>query len=276
MEIPHIPGELSLRETQLAALNILKRVHDVCREEGFRYWVMYGTLIGAVRHRGFIPWDDDVDIAMPRPDYERFTIWFREHADEMQPLVLIRGDEKDDKPLPFLISRVSDTTYKMVGDFSSEVDNLGAFIDVYPIDGCGDTTQDAAACKQRSAKLMMKYLQAGNFNYFNNNNGILKKALKRMHAVILGNPERYLTELMDIAASHPYNSAKFVSCIIWQAEEGVWSRKSCETVLAPFEDTEVMIPRGYDQILSSIYGNYMQLPPEEERIGHHFYSIIKR
>ena len=63
--------ELTLRQMQEGALNILKKLDGICREQGLRYFLFYGTLIGAIRHKGFIPWDDDLDVAMPRPDFDR-------------------------------------------------------------------------------------------------------------------------------------------------------------------------------------------------------------
>lgn len=80
---------LSLREIQLASLEILKVIDSICRANGFRYYLAYGTLIGAVRHHGFIPWDDDIDIQMPRPDYDLFLQYFDGHREELKPLVAI-------------------------------------------------------------------------------------------------------------------------------------------------------------------------------------------
>ena len=65
--------ELTLRQMQEGALNILKKLDGICREQGLRYFLFYGTLIGAIRHKGFIPWDDDLDVAMPRPDFDRLV-----------------------------------------------------------------------------------------------------------------------------------------------------------------------------------------------------------
>ena len=65
--------ELTLRQMQEGALNILKKLDGICREQGLRYFLFYGTLIGAIRHKGFIPWDDDLDVAMPRPDFDKLV-----------------------------------------------------------------------------------------------------------------------------------------------------------------------------------------------------------
>ena len=69
--------ELTLRQMQEGALNILKKLDGICREQGLRYFLFYGTLIGAIRHKGFIPWDDDLDVAMPRPDFDKLVAYCR-------------------------------------------------------------------------------------------------------------------------------------------------------------------------------------------------------
>jgi lipopolysaccharide cholinephosphotransferase len=273
---PHVEGELSLREVQLASLEILKKIDKVCRAEGIRYWLMYGSLIGAVRHRGFIPWDDDLDIAMPRPDYERFLAYFAAHADELRPLMALRGD--GEPRLPFLITRVSDTTYKMVGEYGDEVPELGAFVDVYPFDGAGDDRNEALDLKHRCADLAMKYLQAGDFPSYSKDNGSLKKVLKRMHAAMLGDLRKYGDELHEAAVHNPYETSRYAACLMWPWDGDVLFTHdpldSLERV--GFEDLEALIPGGYDRILTDQYRDYMQLPPEGERVGHHFYAIVRR
>ena len=78
--------ELSLREVQLGELEILKRLDSICREQGLKYFLYAGTMIGAVRHKAFIPWDDDIDVAMPRRDYDRLMAWWDEHGAQEAPL----------------------------------------------------------------------------------------------------------------------------------------------------------------------------------------------
>lgn len=78
--------ELTLRQMQEGALNILKKLDGICREQGLRYFLFYGTLIGAIRHKGFIPWDDDLDVAMPRPDFDKLVAYCRRHRQELQPM----------------------------------------------------------------------------------------------------------------------------------------------------------------------------------------------
>ncbi len=275
-QVPCVEGELSLREVQLASLAILKRIDAICRAEGIRYWVMYGTLIGAIRHHGFIPWDDDLDIAMPRPDYERFLAYFAEHSDELRPLVALRGDGSP--TLPFLITRVSDTTYRMVGEYGDEVPDLGAFVDVYPMDGAGDTLEGARKHKVECMKASHKYLQAGDFSYNNRENGALKRTFKKIHSTMLGDASKWANRVVEMSKKLSFDESTFVACLEWDwALEEIYPSKLFSKVDdVTFEDMKVSVPVGYDEILTADYGDYMQLPPEPERVGHHFYAIVRR
>lgn len=103
--------ELTLRQMQEGALNILKKLDGICREQGLRYFLFYGTLIGAIRHKGFIPWDDDLDVAMPRPDFDKLVAYCRRHREELQPMQLMTVDDNPRYVYP--IARFSDTRYRV-------------------------------------------------------------------------------------------------------------------------------------------------------------------
>lgn len=128
--------ELSVEETQKVSLEILKTVAHICKTIGVRYCLIYGTLIGAVRHHGFIPWDDDLDIMMPRPDYERFLSYFKKHQSEYKHLELFNHDENAN--YPYMITRISDSRYQINMD-NEKPYGMGVFIDIYPYDGLGKT-----------------------------------------------------------------------------------------------------------------------------------------
>lgn len=275
-QAPHVEGELSLREVQLASLEILKLIDEICQREGIRYWLTYGSLLGAVRHQGFIPWDDDLDIAMPRPDYERFLTYFANHLGELRPLVAVHTTRE--RKLPFLITRVSNTAYRMIGEYGDGIPELGTFVDVYPIDGCGDDRDGAFALRERCNENVMRYLQAEDFSYYNRGNNGVKRALKKVHASMLGNSDRYMRELSDAISANAYESSKYLGCLVWPCDDESLCTHSSVDVLkrVKFEDIDVPIPSGYEQILTEQYGDYMSLPSEGERVGHHFYAIVTR
>lgn len=132
--------KLDIKEIQEVSLEILKIVADICEEENLRYYLTYGTLIGAIRHKGFIPWDDDIDIAMPRDDYEKLLRYLRDNADKYEHLELF--DIRTCPEYPYMIARVSDNRY--VIDVKNEKPyGMGVFIDIYPLDGLGQTEKEA-------------------------------------------------------------------------------------------------------------------------------------
>ena len=277
MSAPHVEGELGLREVQLESLKILKDIDAVCRREGIRYWLAFGSLIGVVRHQGFIPWDDDLDIIMPRQDYERFLTCFDGCAQELEPYVPVIPEFGLRRP--FLITRVSNPEFKMVGEYGDEVDELGTFVDVYPIDGLADDMEGALGRKKAAYELTFQYLKACNFDCNNRNNGPLKRFGKRIQSLLLGKPEKYQEKLMELCLERRFDDCKLCCNLGWSmtVDKSIYERSWFdETVRMKFEDMEVPVPVGYDAFLRSDYGDYMQLPPESERVGHHFYSIVKR
>ncbi len=274
---PHVEGELSSREIQLESLKILKAIDAVCRREGIRYWLAYGSLIGAVRHQGFIPWDDDLDIYMPRPDYERFLACFDGHAPELAPYVAIKPEVGLRRP--FLITRVSNPEFKMVGEYGDEVDELGTFVDIYPLDGLANSSEEARRRERAAHKLALKYVQANNFDCYNRGNGVLKRFAKRVQSVLVGRPEKYQEQLNELCREYAFDDSKLCYVLAWVAtsEFFIYERSWFdETVRMKFEDMEAPVPVGYDELLTCEYGDYMQLPPKEKRVGHHFYAIVRR
>lgn len=272
----HVEGELGVREIQLESLRILKDIDAVCKREGISYWLVFGSLIGVVRHQGFIPWDDDLDIAMPRADYERFLACF-DRAPELVKYVPVTP--KPGLRRPFLITRVSNPEFKMIGEYGDEVDELGTFIDIYPLDGLANSKEEALERKNAAFKLHCEYLRACNFDCNNRDANPGKRLAKRAQSLMLGNPDKYLKRLYDLCLERKFDDCKFVGIPMWsdpsvtEIFERPWFD---QTEYMKFEDMDVPVPAGYDAMLKDAFGDYMQLPPEGERVGHHFYAIVRR
>ena len=274
--------ELSLRETQLAALSILKKVDKICRENNLRYWLAYGTLIGALRGGGFIPWDDDVDICMPRPDYEKLLAFFEANSEELRPLVAIHNTSST--ITPFLITRISDTTYRMIGENGVSVPDMGAFIDIYPLDGLGNDYEEAKRLKRRSFRQMLFYIHSGDFASNRINASIPKIIAKKVCSAVLGNPRKYELRQRQILSKYSYEQSGFLSVAAWgrtNAMEVFPASCFSDSIPIAFEDMTSWAPIGYDEILRGFYRdvwgeNYMELPPEKDRVPHHTYSLVFR
>lgn len=271
-----IGRELSLEEVQKGALDVLKRIDAICEKEGLHYWVAFGTLIGAIRHKGFVPWDDDLDIMMPRPDYERLLAYFVRNANAERPLVAL--DPRLGKNQPFLITRISDTRYKMAGEYGDLVDGLGTFVDVYPLDGMGNDFDAAKKHEFEAYGCVCKYVQALNPKVNSIKPGIFRRFVRAVRASLLGNPSKYQARLMKLCAEFSYEESDYVAVAAWPSSPNtsVYPRGLFDgSERVSFEDISVPVPIGYDEVLKSDFGDYMQLPPVEMRRPHKTYSIYR-
>lgn len=285
--------EMTLKDIHEAELYVLKKVDAVCRKLGLQYWVMFGTLIGAVREHGFIPWDDDLDIAMKRDDYEKLIQYF-----------MLNGGEADDlhldhpltvKTYKFYIARISDKKNRLEFNETKYTTKYtsGIFIDVYPMDGLknrewlqtwrGFLTRivvkpefipdRAATSQERKLKKSpyKKFMFSCIFSLRNFISGIFLKNDYLLHMM-----SKFRYKITDILVrKYKFDSSELVGIPSW--EPGVcWKKEFFDkTVYFKFEDFEVPAPIGYDEILRASYGDYMQLPPEDQRKPHHEYTAYK-
>ena len=209
--------ELALQEVQMCALDILRRIDAICEEQGLRYWVAFGTLIGAIRHKGFIPWDDDLDIMMPRPDYERLLVYFERNAEAERPLLALVPEPGKDQP--FLITRISDTRYQMKGEYGDLVEGLGTFIDVYPLDGVGDDLEVAKRHEYEACLCVRRYVQALNPKISSTKTGVIKRLVKAVRSVLLGSPSKYQARLLELCAEYRYEDSRYVAIPVWSSSD---------------------------------------------------------
>lgn len=271
--------ELSIRETQAVSLEILKTVADICEQQKLRYTLLYGTLLGAVRHKGYIPWDDDVDIMMPRPDYEALLAYFKEHAEELPHLQVF--EPRTCKEYPYMITRISDDRYWIDMD-NEEPYGMGVFIDIYPFDGLGNTPEEALSYGLKGDRLSSFCYQATRKRYaVETTTSALRKVLKFpifLVSKMIGK-NHFQNKLSALAGKKPYDQSEYVGCVVWLSggEKDIFPREWFDkTMLAPFEQFEFRIPENYDALLKKVYGDYMKLPPEKDRVGHHNYKVYRK
>lgn len=265
--------ELTLRDIQLGELDILRKIKEICTEQNIGYFLFCGTLIGAVRHHGFIPWDDDVDVAMLRDDYERFIAYCREHEERLLPFKLYHYTTKKDYIYP--IARFVDTRYRVEYKDYKDYD-LGLFVDLYPLDGCGNSLEDRNQVFKDVRGWIISLISLGARTNVQYNHGFLNyvaKSVVRFVAQIIGQ-NRLIRMIDQRAQKNSVQSSQFVHCIIWDTFRAPMIRKECVSSLVevPFENDSFLIPQGYDEILKEEYGDYMQFPPEEDRVAHHYYK----
>ena len=165
-----------MQEIQSVSLEVLKKITDIMDHEGFNYILAYGTLIGAIRPKGFIPWDDDIDIMMLRPDYEKFLEYAESHKEELDYLEVFNMNTNPD--YPHMITRVSDSRYEI--DVTNERRcGLGIFVDIYPMDGIGNTIEESESLLRKTCKYpSMIFLSTRKYYHFGNTKGWLKRLMK--------------------------------------------------------------------------------------------------
>lgn len=271
--------ELTLQDGQSISLNIMKVVADICEQEGLVYYLAYGTLIGAIRHKGFIPWDDDIDIMMPRQDYHKLIEYFEKHEADLKPLQLF--SIYNCRNYPYMITRISDSRYVL--DVQNEKSyGMGVFIDIYPLDGVGDTVVEYTKNKNRASRYSsLCFLSTRIRCEKGNTKSKIRLMIKWpafLYAKVRGK-NHFIKKLEKMVEKCDYVNSNYVGCLVWGSDgvKCIFPREWLdETILVPFEGYEFRIPKEYDAILTRLYGDYMKLPPEKDRIAHHFYKIYKK
>lgn len=255
--------ELTVSQIKEIQINILKVIAEYCDNNGITYFLGSGTLIGAVRHQGYIPWDDDIDLLMPRPDYEVFIAAFNRDNSTYK---VFSNENTSTYCYPF--AKVSDQRTLLVEALNVNFEGIGVNVDIFPIDGLPES-------KKEQVKLFKKITIIKNLlTYSSTPIRSERKAYKNwiLRAIKLINANYLVNKLSSLAKSNSYNNAEEVGMIVWSSNKSIpcVSKGVFETYkLERFEGNEYKIPVGYHQWLTKVYGNYMKLPPEDKRISHH-------
>ena len=263
-----------LKHLQRIELQLLAVLKSVCSKLGIHYFAFGGTLIGAVRHKGFIPWDDDLDVAMLRADYDKFISEAYKFLPDEYELQTPYNTPKT--PIFFTKLRLKDTTCVNHACYRLKMEH-GIFIDIFPVDNIPD--DDRSFHKQYRQWWRLNKLYLWRQCPYTNDIGvspklIIKKSIKYCLSFVLKIlPRKYLVKRLDDVATR-YNGIK-------TSRKGnlYYPRPVCIYYnLLPFEEGEfngnsILLPGGWDQHLTAVYGDYMKLPPEEERFGHETYLL---
>ena len=260
--------ELSLEEIHEALLGILVAFDEICRKHGLRYSLAYGTLLGAVRHKGFIPWDDDIDVIMPRPDYEKLheIIFFGEGmpGDDFS----CSDDRGREAEYPFM--KLMDTRFRVKSTTHMEVPYL--WIDIFPADGI---PAEEKARKKLSRKIDFQVFAVVISRWYTVE-GALGKVLRvvgcpfyLLWQAIFGK-RRAIGRINRLANSVGYGSGQFCDCICWGPNRTATPIDFFDRLSeVPFEHHNFYIFADFDAWLTMRYGDYMTPPPEPMRETHH-------
>ena len=248
-------------------MRMLRAFNAFCDAMGLEYTLAGGTLLGAVRHKGFIPWDDDIDVSMGRPCYDEFLSKRKEFEAETEYRVVpFRGTEIDVTPY----FKVINPSIMVKADIAEESENL--WIDVFPVDALPTTDVDLRKTYKKAARLRKAIILAGVKP--ESGTTFAKQLAKRALQAPLSPPgvvRRQSLRLDSLARAVPYGSTPYVGGVTWGLY-GIGEKVSLKGfenhVYFPFEGQDFPCMSCWDEYLTGLYGEYMQLSPFEKRRGH--------
>lgn len=265
------PKLLNKKEIQQVLTEMLVSFAEYCDRHQLRYYLVGGTLLGAVRHQGFIPWDDDIDVGMPRKDYERFLTLVKQEPINDHLKAISGEDGTLSNPYCELIH----TGTRLERNSSQYIRNkcqvLHLFLDIFPQDGWPESDKEAAKlAKEMKRKRYMIQNARAKFGKGTSLAHILIKSPLVLLMRMVGY-QRVIDEMDRIATRYDYDDSKYVGAVtfgIYGLGERCLHDDVVDFAEVTFEGNKLRAPGGYEKYLSQIFGDYMQLPPEEKRVDH--------
>ena len=262
--------ELSLDEMKKIELEMVEDIANFCEENNIDYFLCGGSLLGAIRHKGFIPWDDDIDLGMTRDNYEKFIKTF---SSEKYNLFYSTGDAP--YYLPFIKVCDKRTVLKGITDFGSE---MGVWVDIFPMDQVPEDMKKTQKFVRRMTwkRFFVIAMTADDIHnrkftsrVFIHLVRIYMKLFRVKKAKVMEKYDRCAKKYSSIETSK-------MGCVVWGYGMGEICDRSVfeNTTFAPFEHLSVRILENYHPYLEGIYGDYMKLPPEEKRVLKHEDSTL--
>ncbi len=256
--------EITLEESKQIQIKILENIDSFCRNNNIHYSLSGGTMIGAIRHKGFIPWDDDIDLMMLREDYDKFLL---SYSDEYYKLLSF----KKIKNWPFLYCSVVDPqTILYYGNRKDE--NRGVWVSIFPVENI-DENKIPHMVKylrffEKGIVRLKKSYWTPNTNLFYN----LSKALCRF--LLLPFPCSFWLKQLEKVIINPNCTGLLGLPSVWMYIRVYHFSKSVfnDYIDVDFENLKCMVIAGYDEFLHGVYGDYMTLPPEKDRVSKHGYT----
>ncbi len=261
-----------MTDLQRKILEVYEQFRKICEENDLRYFAIGGTCIGAIRHHGFIPWDDDMDIALPLSDYEKFRKIVKENPPEHYGL--FDWEERKHCRIKHLKFYDDRTTFIEEGTEEMPDRYTGVFIDIMPISGIPEDEVQQRKFLNKSKKIL-RFNVARRFEIKRNTTFKSKVFSIFVKPVIAVRPFNFYSELYEKHISQyefgETNQVFFSWRIPLRAPyKNIFPYDLFAAYIeVPFENTKIRVPKGYDSYLKSDFGNYMQLPPEEKRHGGH-------
>lgn len=259
-----------MTDLQQTQFHMLAAFISACDRLGLKYYLLGGTLLGAVRHHGFIPWDDDIDVGMFRADYEIFIA----EAQKLLPAHLFVQTFRTDPEYPqcFAKLRNSNTTFIETTSSKKRI-NHGVYLDIFPLDYFPERSLPARALS--FVKTLLAYrLGLEYYTPEQSSETPKQKCFSRIARAFFPTMQSVLRTMDMLYRSVPASAMVCNYCGAWGEREIVPAKWFADGVYGQFEGLSVRLPTEYDKYLTNIYGDYMQLPPENKRIAHHYTECV--
>lgn len=262
---------IDLDELKQLQCEVLEALHNYSKENGLKYSLACGTLIGAIRHNGYIPWDDDIDVYMQREDYDKLIKNFPDVYEDHFQLISFERNKHWCRPYANLYD--NRTLFKELK--SSNEEQIGVKIDIFPVDSVPD--DDAEWLRFNKIRRMLIYLHSAKFVTFRKNNQSLttKISLALLKMLLLPFSSYRIVKLVDtyIRKFNGTGSKRLFETSCGMDQNKPFNSRDFEEVeLHKFEDYEFYVMKGYHNCLTNGFGDYMILPPVEKRVSHHYYE----
>lgn len=272
-----VERKIDLKEHQQIMFQILCDYADFCDKHNLKYYLDAGTLLGAVRHKGFIPWDNDIDVCMMRPDYDRFITLIKGGEQINDHLVLEIPDET-----MYTFLKIGDKRTRLIEYPDTEPEECYIYIDVFPKDGISDLSKKSAfVCKISGVCALFHWFNKHSISYWSHR----KKGVKRLFAKIMGvlvfdkNIAYKLQNrlIRGYTKKNPISQCEYVTTLVNGEFNGCCPRNCWDNSIAlQFETRCFKAPVGYDTWMSILYGNdYMTPPPPDKQRVHNVQAYIK-
>ena len=253
---------MSIKHKQKVLLHLFKQFHDICDENDLVYNAFGGTMLGAIRHNGFIPWDDDIDVTMPRGDYNKLIEIIRSGK---YGNLTIHSYPDDNYIYPYAKLGLKETVQyeKMV---KKPYNKLTINMDIFPVDGypCDETEIDRYNSYESNI-ILCTYIIESKYNCFH-----IKSLFKRKYSQIIGY-KQFVKKQIELASRNPIDRYDNLIChgAGWGRKGKINKKIYFDRKLYKFEDISVWGIKDYHAHLKKLYGDYMQLPPLEKRVSPH-------
>jgi len=265
----NINTPLTLQEIKDTELNILLEFQKICDKNNLTFYLCGGSLLGAIRHKGFIPWDDDIDICMTRPEYDRLTLLARENKLDKPDWLEIVCYENGTSRFPFI--KVLDKRTWVESDFfkSCEYDNL--WIDLLPVDGIPNSEEETKLLYKKMFRyrklVQMKYVRP--FKAKSLVKAVTKPFLYLFAHII--NTDKYNIKLVSAARANAYETSNLVGIVtegLYGVKEAIPKKAYEKSIDVEFEGHTFKATSYWNEYLTNLFGDYMTLPPEDKRKTH--------